>query len=148
MFQIASSYYLVTSSLFLGGKRVNICKFRPCNRHHFCRCVQLHRARSQRNHAVDQREILRLKFVDVPKKLMLSVVPAPKQKYCNKLYLILQELKLHLFLQNTHTSWRSGELKMGSPSQALKESSFEPLMQEMQQWMEPDEYKSWRHKHL
>lgn len=71
----ASFLDLVTSSLFSGGKRMKICKGRPRHWHHFCCCIQFHCTRSQRNHAMAQREILRLKLMNVSKKFMLSVVP-------------------------------------------------------------------------
>lgn len=54
---------------------MNVSKSRPCHRHHFRRSVQFHRAGSQWNHTVTQREILGLKQMNVPEQLMLGMVP-------------------------------------------------------------------------
>lgn len=67
LFKKRKNLNLVTSSLLGGGKRVEVRKGRPCNRHHLSCCIQFHRTRSQGNHAVAQGEILWLKPMNVPK---------------------------------------------------------------------------------
>lgn len=66
--------HLVALNLLLGRKRMQIRQFRPSHGDHFGGGVQLHRAGAQGNHAMNQRQILRLQPVKVSEQLMLRVV--------------------------------------------------------------------------
>lgn len=69
---------LVTLGLVERGERVDASEARHGEGDHGRRRVELHRARSERDHGVDEREVLALEVVDVPQHLGLGVVGAKK----------------------------------------------------------------------
>ena len=65
---------LITLGLVGRGERVDIGKFRPSNRQHFGGSVQLHGARTQRNHAAVHRQIALFQFFQVTQHFVFGVV--------------------------------------------------------------------------
>lgn len=64
----------VTLDLVLGRERMDVAELGERERDHATRAVQLHRAAAERDHGVNEPEILGLEVVDVPEHLRLRVV--------------------------------------------------------------------------
>ena len=69
-----AEHLLVTKRLIFRRERVNVRKLRPRDRNHFSRCVELHRARAESDHGVNQGEILLFQALEVAHHLVFTVV--------------------------------------------------------------------------
>mmetsp|Transcript_26909 Transcript_26909/g.70705 ORF Transcript_26909/g.70705 Transcript_26909/m.70705 type:complete len:296 (-) Transcript_26909:1343-2230(-) len=94
--------------------RVHVCKRRHGHPLHLDRRVELHRARSERDHRVAKRHILVLEVLQVPHHLGLRVVQVED--------LLLKELGLALKPSASNDRWRLGPVGQdGGPTEELCE---------------------------
>lgn len=65
---------VVTLHLIIRSERMNCTELGPCQWDHAASAIELHSTTSERNHAVNQAQILRSQVVDVPQHLCLGMV--------------------------------------------------------------------------
>ena len=73
IFQLLA-HFAIAGRLIVRRKRMQLRKFRPRNRKHLRRRVQLHRAGAERNHRMAERKIARFQFAQVAQHFRFGVV--------------------------------------------------------------------------